>query len=105
MINCMCVIQEGQAPDQSQPVLEEALNSFSSKHFGEPVNITWMVVPAGGGFTAHGPSTSSVVSMTGNKALKQSDRVSLLTELSDVWMGHTGCSLDELVAVINDPSA
>ncbi len=105
MVNCTCVIQAGQAPDQGQAFLEEALNAFSSRNFGEPTDVTWMVVPAGGGFTAHGPSTSSVVSITAKEPLDQTARVAMLKELSQLWMDGTGCSIDEIVAVINDPSA
>ena len=103
MANCLCVVQAGQTPDTRQAQLTEALNGFSRQNFGEPADITWMAVPEGSGFTAGEPSTSSVVSFTADQPLEQSRRIALLTALSDLWMGGTGCSHDELVAVINDP--
>lgn len=103
MVNCLCIVQAGQAPDQNSAALISALEAFSTRNFGESASITWMPVAEGNGFTAHGDSTSSVVSFTANAALEQPARIAMLTELSDIWTAGTGCSSDELVAVINDP--
>lgn len=105
MVNCLCIVQAGQAPDQNRSDLIAALEAFSDRSFGETATITWMPVAEGNGFTAHASSTSSVVSFTANAALDQATRVAMLTELSEIWTAGTRCSADELVAVINDPKA
>lgn len=103
MIRCMCVVQAGQTPDNSQAALTEKLNIFSEKAFGQPASILWTAVPAASGFTAAKPSTSSIVSFTAEHPVAQEERVSLLKDLCDLWTGETGCSVNEIVAVINDP--
>ncbi len=103
MVTCVCIVQAGQAPDRNKSELIAALEDFSSRSFGERADVSWMPVSEGNGFTAYSSSTSSVVSFTVNAALEQSARVALLTELSTLWIDGTGCSSDELVAVINDP--
>jgi len=103
MIRCMCLVQAGQTPDAKQVPLQNLLNDFSERAFGQPADIIWTKVPAQSGYTAGKPSTSSIVSMTAAKPIAQETRVDLLGELCDIWMGETGCSLNEIVAVINDP--
>ena len=103
MINCLCIVQAGQAPDQNKSELVAALDAFAARSFGEGAEISWMPVAEGNGFTAHSSSTSSVVSFTAKTPLDQTARVAMLKELSDIWTQGTGCSADELVAVINDP--
>ncbi|MEM9621162.1 MAG: hypothetical protein AAF993_05905 [Pseudomonadota bacterium] len=103
MINCMCVIQAGQAPDQQRAALATALNRFAGEFLHEQLTVNWVPVPAGNGFTAGEPSTSSVVSLTAPEALSQTRRETLLRELVSLWTRQTGCSVDEIVAVIADP--
>ena len=103
MINCTCIVQAGQSPDQQQPDMLTLLNRFANKAFGEDVNINWIPVPAGGGFTAGRPSTSSIISITANEALFPARRETLLRELVAEWTAATGCSTDEVVAVLSDP--
>ena len=105
MINCLCVIQQGQGPDQQRDELAAALNTYTEAHFADSVQVNWLPVPEGGGFTAGKPSTSSVVSMTANENLPQARRETLLRELVALWTNKTGCSIDEIVAVIADPAA
>ena len=103
MIPCTCVVQAGQSPDQNQTDMQAMLNSFTPEAFGAEANIAWIPVPEGSGFTAGQPSTSSIVSMTSNEALSASRRETLLRELVNLWTDATGCSVDEVVAVIADP--
>ncbi len=103
MTRCVCLVQEGQTPDERKTILGGLLNTYSERAFGEGADINWVTVPAGSGFTAAQPSTSSIVSFTAPQAVEQGVRTSLLTDLCDLWMDETGCSLDEIVAVINDP--
>ena len=104
MINCMCVIQEGQGPDQKRGELATLLDGYAREHLGDSLQVNWLPVPAGCGFTAGKPSHSSVVSMTANEKLGQVQREQLLRELVRLWTEHTGCSIDEIVAVIADPA-
>ena len=103
MIRCICFVQEGQTPERKTEELERKLSSFSEQAFGAAANVNWVSVSAGNGFTAAQPSTSSIVSMTAEEPIPQEKRVSLLKELCDIWIDETGCSLDEVVAIINDP--
>ena len=103
MIQCTCLVQAGQTPAQHEDALKRVLNSFSQEAFGLEAAFNWITVPAGNGYTAYKPSTSSIVSMTAAEPLAQEKRASLLTDLCEIWMDNTGCSIDEIVAVINDP--
>ena len=103
MISCTCFVQEGQSPDQRKENVQALLERFTSASFGEQAQIAWIPVAAGNGFTAGAPSTSSVVAMTANEPLAPSRRESLLREFVGLWTVETGCSIDEIVAVISDP--
>jgi hypothetical protein len=103
MIDCICVVQEGQAPDLFKGEIEGVLNRFTTASFGQEARIAWVPVATGNGFTAGRPSTSSVVSITSNKHLSPQRRESLLRELAALWTDTTGCTVDEIVAVISDP--
>ncbi len=103
MINCTCVVQAGQTPDLRQTEMQNALNGFSERSFGHEAQIAWIPVAAGNGFTAGKPSTSSIVSITADEQLSPERRESLLRELVAIWTERTGCSVDEIVAVISDP--
>ena len=104
MINCMCVVQEGQEPDRRKSEILGLLNSFTNSSFGLQAQVSWVPVAAGSGFTAGNPSTSSVVAMTADSPLDSDRRENLLREFVDQWTKQTGCSIDEIVAVISDPT-
>ncbi len=103
MINCTCFVQAGQSPDLHKEDLSALLNRFATARLGEAAQIAWIPVPKGNGFTAGKPSTSSVVAMTANENLTPERRESLLREFVTLWTNETGCSVDEIVAVISDP--
>ncbi len=104
MINCTCIVQEGQTPDLRKGEMLNLLNRFASASFGEEAQTAWVPVAPGHGFTAGKPSTSSVVSITSNEPLNPERRESLLRELVALWTDETGCTVDEVVAVISDPT-
>ena len=104
MINCSCLVQQGQSPDLNKGEIQEAINTFTERAFGSAAQIAWIPVAAGNGFTANKPSTSSVVSITANEKLAPSRREALLREFVDLWTSQTGNSSDEIVAVITDPT-
>ena len=103
MIPCTCMVQRGQVPDDSADVLRDRLQAFSRDAFGEPMDIRWVTIAPGMGFTAGRPSTSSIVSVTANAPVEQPRRVALMNALCDLWMEETRCSVDEIVAVLSDP--
>jgi len=104
MTPCLCLVQEGQIPDEVQASIRNALSALSERAFGHPAEFSWREVRSGSGFTAAKPSTASIVSLVAHKALSQSERVPLLEEVCDIWMRETNCSIDEVVASINDPA-
>ncbi len=104
MINCLCVIQEGQVADLKRGELGTALEAYAQEFLADSVQLNWLPVPGGCGFTAGEPSTSSVVSLTATQQLTQERREQLLRELVALWTRHTGCSVDEVVAVVADPA-
>ena len=103
MIACTCMVQEGQAPDAAADALRVRLDAFSRRAFGAPMEIRWLRITPGNGFTAGAPSTSSIVSIEANAALDQTQREALMKDVCDLWMDETDCSLDEIVAVLTDP--
>ena len=105
MVRCMCIVQEDQGPAQRQTDMRRLLNDFSERAFGAPADIHWIEVPKTNGYTAGGPSTSSIVSLTAVEPVAQETRTDLLHELCAAWADATGCSLDEVVGIINDPQA
>ena len=104
-LSCTCLVQENQIPDDTQASLRSKLDGLAQQVFGAGLSINWITVPEGGGFTAAKPSTSSLVSVQSNKALAFEARKSILSKMCDIWMDDTGCSLDEIVAVVTDPTA
>lgn len=105
MLNCTCLVQENQIPDETQAALRTKLDQLAQNEFGAGLTVNWITVPEGGGFTAAKPSTSSLVSIQSNKALAFEARKAILSKMCDIWMDDTGCSLDEIVAVVTDPAA
>ncbi len=103
MINCSCLVQEGQAPDLHKEEIQGSIRRFIAESFGEDVQITWGAVGSGDGFTAGEASTSSVVSIAAQEPLDQRRRESLLRQFVDLWISKTGNSIDEIVVVIADP--
>ena len=104
MINGLCVIQEGQNPDRQRQKLTAVLNDFARERLGDSLAIDWLVVAEGCGFTAGRPSRSSVLSLTAGESLGQERREGILRDLVSLWTSETGCSIDEIVAVVADPA-
>ncbi|QLC22414.1 hypothetical protein HFP51_09630 [Parasphingopyxis sp. CP4] len=104
MINCTCIVQADQISAETQAALRSSLDDFTTRNFDAPATINWVEIHKGSGFTATKPSTSSIVSVAGPSSLEQSARVSLLDELCGLWSRETGCTLNEIVGVVNDPA-
>ena len=104
MIQCTCFVQAGQTADLRKDGLQIQLNDFTNSAFGADAQVAWVTVPEGNGFTAGQPSKSSVVAMTAAESLSPTHRETLLRELVALWTTETGCSVDDVVAVISDPT-
>ena len=104
MIQCTCIVQEGQSPDLHETELREKLTTFAATAFDSEPHFNWVRIPPGNGFTAGKPSTSSVVSMIANRPLSAEHREQHLRELVALWTSTTSSSVDEIVAVIADPA-
>ncbi|MEL8054778.1 MAG: hypothetical protein AAGK66_01370 [Pseudomonadota bacterium] len=102
-VPCIGFIQDGQISDDKQARLKADLNAFTHREFEGEAEFQWISVGRGNGFTKAEPSTSSILSIRPDQAVEQARRVTLLKEVCDIWMSHTGCSLDEIVAAIADP--
>jgi hypothetical protein len=83
--------------------LRKRLAGFVEREFDSSLAIDWTVVPTGFGFTAGEPSTASIVALSADKAVDQDRRETLLSELCELWMAETRCSMDEVVGVISNP--
>ena len=104
MINCTCLIQEGQIAHETEAALRAGLSQFTQDAFKSDAQINWIAVPKGSGFTAAAPSTSALVSMQAPAPVDQNQRAVLLNELCGMWAAETGCTRDEIVGVISDPT-
>ncbi|MEM9172101.1 MAG: hypothetical protein AAGA84_05285 [Pseudomonadota bacterium] len=103
MISCNCIVQAGQISADVESTLRTRLSELAINAFGEPAEVSWLVIQQGSGFTAAKPSTSSIISMTANRALPQAERAALLQTLCELWAQETEVTLDEVVGVISDP--
>ncbi len=105
MILCGCMIQEGQISEAVQQQLEQGLGEITERFFAMPVAVVWTPVAAGDGWTAGEPSSSSLAVMYVPQGLDQARRTELLAAICDLWVGTTGCSLNEIVATAMDQAA
>lgn len=100
MSNCICLVQEGQISDACQTALKAGIKDIVvSNELGSDVNIAWIVVPKGQGWTAGKPSTSSVVTLMA-PPIEQSHREQILTTMCDLWTNQTGCHINEIIASV-----
>ncbi|MEM6818139.1 MAG: hypothetical protein AAF578_05075 [Pseudomonadota bacterium] len=105
MINCNCIVQANQFSADTEMALRDKLTAFAEHAFGEPADITWRVIPKNSGFTAARPSVSSIILVSANRPLPQSERAMLLEQMCTLWASETQQSLNEVVGVISDPQA
>ncbi|MEM6907453.1 MAG: hypothetical protein AAF494_02135 [Pseudomonadota bacterium] len=104
MIQCLCVVQEGQISANQEAILRTETSDFAQRNFGAAAEIQWLQVPEGSGFTEGVPSTSVIVNMTADRSLAPSEREPLLRELGQIWERHAERGPDEVVTAIRDPS-
>ena len=104
MIPVMCLVQEGGIDPSVGAALQADLSNLVRQVFGDKGELAWIEVKKGNGFTQAMPSTSSLVSIQANRPLAHDERVSIMKSICDFWMKRTGCSINEIVAAVNDPA-
>jgi len=105
VIPILCLVQEGHIAPSVGEDLRSSLNQLAQDHLGSAAGINWVEVQAGSGFTEAKPSTSTLVSIQSDRALTQDERISIMQKICDFWMEKTDCSINEIVASVNDPAA
>jgi hypothetical protein len=99
------MVQEGQTADKSRTRLTEGLQRLGAETFGEvaaEVEVRWVAVPKGFGFTAGKPSTSSLIARSVPTGFSDAARAAFMTRVSDFWQQITGCDPDEVVVTTLD---
>ena len=104
MIPAMCVVQEGQISPEVETRLKSRIGAFVQTSFDEPLDLDWIVVPKGSGFTAAKPSNGIVISMQASKPLKREERINALHSLCEICMSETGRTHSEVVVAVRDPA-
>jgi phenylpyruvate tautomerase PptA (4-oxalocrotonate tautomerase family) len=100
-----CIIHEGQTPESRKSELAAGLAQIGAEMFGDPegdAEVTWVTIREGFGFTAGGPSTSSLVVRSVPPELSDEEREAFLSKVCDLWQEVTGCTKDEIVATAMD---
>ena len=104
MIPVMCIVQEGQISPEAEHGMKAQISAFTQRAFSETADIDWIVVARGNGFTSAAPSTSVIASLHANRALAQSERLALITELGYICAAQSGRTLDEVFISVRDPA-
>ena len=100
-----CIVQAGQTAEREQARLAEGLKRLAQEAFGdapERVEIRWISIPDGFGFTAGQPSTSSLVVRSVPVGFADAQRERFMTNVTRLWQDVTGCTADEIVVTALD---
>jgi hypothetical protein len=76
------------------------LQRLAAETFGEApaeIEIRWVTVRKGFGFTAGKPSTSSLIARSVPADLGDAERAAFMRRVCDLWQEVTGCHRDEVV--------
>ena len=102
-----CLVQQNQIPANRRDELAVRLTDIAGEIFGaEPsnVNVGWVDIEEGSGFTGGQPSTTSLVMAVVPDGTPEDKRESFLSAICDAWIEVTGCSINEVVASAADES-
>jgi hypothetical protein len=105
MAHYACMVQAGQTAEREQARLAEGLKRIARESFGdapERVEIQWISVPEGFGFSAGEPSRSSLVIRSVPVGFDDELRERFLSNVTRLWQDVTGCSADEIVVTALD---
>lgn len=101
MAKCICMFQEGQISENVIVALETGLkNIVVANGISDSPVVNWIEIPCGEGWTAGAPSTSSVVALF-CQDIEQSQRLKMLNSICDLWTAETGCSINEIIAMVS----
>jgi phenylpyruvate tautomerase PptA (4-oxalocrotonate tautomerase family) len=95
-----CMVQEGQRADTRRAALADGLQRLAAATFGEvaaEVEIRWVTIRKGFGFTAGKPSTSSLIARSVPTEFDDAARAAFMTKVCELWQDVTGCDRDEVV--------
>jgi hypothetical protein len=99
------MVQAGQSAERCRDRLAEGLRELARDAFGdapEQVEIQWISIPEGFGFTAGEPSTSSLVVRSVPVGYPEPRREAFMASVCRLWQDVTGCSADEIVVTALD---
>jgi hypothetical protein len=99
------MVQAGQSAERCRDRLAEGLRELARDTFGdvpEQVEIQWISIPEGFGFTAGEPSTSSLVVRSVPVGYQEPRREAFMASVCRLWQDVTGCSADEIVVTALD---
>ena len=105
MADYVCIAQQGQTPEKKQAELSAGLKNIAVEQLGQAtdeVEVRWLSVNEGFGFTAGLPSTATLVARSVPVGFPQDERVQLMTRICDLWQEVTGCSTNEIVVTVLD---
>ena len=105
MSHYACIVQAGQTAEREQARLSDGLRQLAREAFGdapERVEIRWISVPEGFGFTAGQPSTSSLVVRSVPVGFADAQRERFMSKVTNLWQDVTGCTADEIVVTALD---
>ena len=105
MAQYACMVQEGQAADRLRDRLSDGLRRLAAETFGETaadVEIRWVPIPQGFGFTAGKDSTSSLIARSVPTGFTDEQRTAFMLRVSALWRDVTGCHPDEVVVTTLD---
>ncbi len=106
-INYRCIVQEGIVPDDLREKLAAEIRRISASVLdidAEGIGVEYYEVRHGFGFRGGEVSTTSTVGGQLTDAIDQETRVDLMTQIMNMWMGETGCDVEEFLVSVRDPS-
>ncbi len=105
-INYTCIVQEGIVPDDLRAKLAAEIKRISASVLNiaeSGIDVEYYEVRHGFGFRGGEISTTSTVGGQLTDAIDQETRVDLMTQIMNMWMGETGCEVDEFLVSVRDP--
>jgi hypothetical protein len=102
---CLCTVQEGQVPHAVRDELAAELSGVVARSFDEHdggLQLLWVEVGAGNGFSAREPSRCSIVGLLVPDGTPPTTREPLMQAVCDAWTRVTGCSADDVVVSVVD---
>lgn len=105
MAHYVCMVQEGQVAEKSQAQLGAGLVRIGRELLADPadgIEIRWLSIPRGFGFSAGAPSTASLVVRSVPVGYPDAKREALLSRVCELWRSVTGCGANEIMVTAFD---